>query len=101
MLIVDDQRIELLRDCAACALLWDLRVAPEMRGQGIGTALVHAVEQRASRRGARALRVETQQVNVPACRCYQRCGFRLQRAVRHAYASLPNEVQLLWEKRLS
>jgi ribosomal protein S18 acetylase RimI-like enzyme len=39
-------------------------------------------------------------VNVPACRLYQRLGFRLERASPGVYAELPEEVQLLWLKAL-
>ena len=98
--IVDDPQIELLRDCSACALLWDIRVAPYARRQGIGTALLEAVERRAGERGAGNLRVETQDINVPACRFYHAHGFRLERATPGAYPTLPNEVQLLWRKPL-
>ena len=99
-IIVDDPQIDLLRDCPACALLWDVRVAPDARRQGVGSALLEAVEQHACERGARSLRVETQDVNVPACRFYNAQGFRLERATPEAYAELPNEVQLLWRKPL-
>ncbi len=98
--IVDDPQIDLLRDCPACALLWDVRVAPDARRHGVGSALLEAAEQRARERGARSLRVETQDVNVPACRFYLTHGFRLERTTPGAYAELPNEVQLLWRKAL-
>ena len=100
VVIIDDPTIDLLRDCRGCALLWDLRVAPGERRRGIGSALLLAAEDVARRRGARAFRVETQQVNVPACRLYQRHGFRLDRASAGVYAELPDEVQLLWLKGL-
>ena len=100
VVIVDDPQIGVLGDCSACALLWDLRVAPEARRQGVGSALLEAAERRARERGARSLRVETQDVNVPACRFYYAQGFRLERATPRAYAELPNEVQLLWRKSL-
>jgi len=100
VVIVDDPQIDLLRDYPACALLWDVRVAPDARHQGVGSALLEAAEQRARERGARRLRVETQDVNVPACRLYHAQGFRLERATPGAYAELPNEVQLLWHKPL-
>jgi ribosomal protein S18 acetylase RimI-like enzyme len=45
--------------------------------------------------------VETQQVNVVACRFYQRQGFSLERVAAAAYPSLPDEVQLLWIKALT
>ena len=98
--IVDDPQIDLLRDCPACALLWDVRVAPDARRHGVGSALLEAAEQRARERGARSLRVETQDVNVPACLFYHAHGFRLERTTPGAYAELPNEVQLLWRKAL-
>jgi ribosomal protein S18 acetylase RimI-like enzyme len=98
--IIDDPHIDLLRDCSGCALLWDIRVAPDARRQGIGGALLEAVERRSRERGARSLRVETQNINVPACRFYHAHGFRLERVVLGAYPSLPNEMQLLWRKPL-
>jgi ribosomal protein S18 acetylase RimI-like enzyme len=100
VVIVDDPQIDLLRDCPSCALLWDVRVAPDARRHGVGSALLEAAEQRARERGARSLRVETQDVNVPACRFYHAHGFQLERTTPGAYAELPNEVQLLWRKAL-
>jgi ribosomal protein S18 acetylase RimI-like enzyme len=101
VIIHDDPQIDLLRDCESCALIWDLRVAPEMRGRGVGSALLDAAERVAVQRGARAMRVETQQINVPACRLYARHGFRVERAVPDAYRALPDEVQLIWWKTLA
>jgi GNAT superfamily N-acetyltransferase len=82
------------------ALLQDIRVAPSSRGQGIGGALLAAVEHWARDAGARVLVVETQNVNVPACRFYARNGFDLRVVNRHAYPELPDEIQMLWHKRL-
>lgn len=101
VVIIDDPQIDLLRDRPGCALLWDIRVAPDARGQGIGSALLDAAARSAADGGAGALRVETQQVNVPACRFYQHHGFRLERATAGAYPQLPGEVQLLWVKPLT
>lgn len=100
VIIYDDPQIDLLHDCQACALLWDLRVSPAMRGRSMGSALVSSVKSLARGRGAAAIRVETQQNNVPACRFYARHGFRLERAVSGAYPDLPGETQLLWRKTL-
>ena len=44
--------------------------------------------------------METQNVNVPACRLYARLGCVLGAIHRHAYPSLPDEVQLLWYREL-
>jgi len=82
------------------AVLWDLRVAPELRGQGIGAGLFAAAEEWARARGSRTLKVETQNVNVPACRFYERRGCALRAAHHFAYPELPHEIQLLWYKDL-
>jgi ribosomal protein S18 acetylase RimI-like enzyme len=82
------------------AELWDLRVAPECRGQGVGTALLAAAEEWSSARGCDRLRVETQDVNVAACRFYESHGFELRERKPGAYPECPNEVQLLWYKDL-
>jgi GNAT superfamily N-acetyltransferase len=93
--------IEMLRGRADVAILWDIRVVPIARGQGVGRALMAAVETWASNHGARWLEVETQDINAPACRFYERCGFELRSVNRTAYPELPDETQLLWQKRLS
>jgi GNAT superfamily N-acetyltransferase len=82
------------------AVLWDIRVAPEARGQGVGAALFRAAEAWASARGCRQLKVETQNVNLPACRFYARQGCVLGAIHRFAYPELPHEVQLLWYRGL-
>ena len=83
------------------AVLWDIRVAPELRGRGIGAALFSAAEEWARARGCRTLKVETQNVNVSACRFYERRGCALRAAHHCAYPELPHEIQLLWYKDLS
>ena len=71
------------------------------RRRGVGAALLDAAERRAVNRGASQLRVETQQINVPACRFYLRHGFSLESVRPDAYPDLPEEVQLLWRKSLA
>jgi ribosomal protein S18 acetylase RimI-like enzyme len=94
----DTPAVELLDGRTDLALLWDIRVHPEFRGQGVGSTLFRAVEQWARARGCHDLTVETQNVNVPACRFYQRHGCQLTAINRHAYPALANEIQLLWSK---
>jgi hypothetical protein len=45
--------------------------------------------------------IETQNINVVACRFYARQGCALRTVNHMAYAEFPNEVQLLWYKDLS
>lgn len=92
--------VEMLEGRWDLAVLWDIRVAPDARGQGVGGALFRAAEGWASSRGCRQLKVETQSINVPACRFYARQGCVLGAIHRFAYPDLPHEVQLLWYRDL-
>jgi GNAT superfamily N-acetyltransferase len=82
------------------AVLWDIRVAPERRGTGIGGMLFRAAEAWARARGCTRLDVEMRNINVPACRFYAGNGCQLRAIDRFAYADLPHEVELLWTKHL-
>ena len=92
--------LTLLEGRADLAALWDIRVTPAMRGHGLGTKLFQAAEDWARARSCHELRVETQNVNVAACRFYQRQGCVLHSVGVGAYPSLPDEVQLIWSKVL-
>ena len=82
------------------AVLWDIRVLPSFRRQGVGRRLFDVAERWALAQGCRELKIETQNVNVAACRFYAALGCEL-RVVRHdAYPDCPGEAQLLWYKPL-
>lgn len=84
-------------------LLWDLRVLPEARGQGCGRVLFEFAAGRARALGFKRLAVETQNVNVPACRFYAAMGCTLGAIHRYGYTSVPEaagEAMLLWYKEL-
>jgi GNAT superfamily N-acetyltransferase len=96
----DTPGLTMLEDRRDLSVLWDIRVAPNARGKGIGSALFENVEACARAHRCRQLKVETQNINVPACGFYARHGCEL-RAVHHAaYPELPEEIQLLWYKDL-
>jgi ribosomal protein S18 acetylase RimI-like enzyme len=57
-------------------IIWHLYVMPSYRGRGVGTRLLDALDAFAQSMGARCLWLETQNVNYPAVRFYQRAGFR-------------------------
>lgn len=96
----DTPGVNMLKGRDDLAVLWDLRVASEMRGQGVGAALFDAAEAWVSSRGCRRLDVETQNINVPACRFYVARGCTLSAVDRFAYGDLPHEAQLIWTKFL-
>ena len=82
------------------AVLMDLRVAPAVRGRGLGGQLLSAACAWASEHRCRQLKIETQNVNVPACRFYAGHGCELRGVHPHAYPDMPHEVQLLWYRDL-
>ena len=96
--------------CAGCgmlegrtdlAVMWDIRVAPEVRRQGIGSALFRAAEAWSVARGCTQLKVETQSINVAACRFYARQGCVLKTVNPLANPQFPEEIQLLWYKTIA
>lgn len=94
----DTPKIVMLEGRRDLAALWDIRVSPEARGLGIGSALFQAVETWAVSKNCRQLKVETQNINVPACKFYMRQGCTLGAIHRFAYPEHPDEIQLLWYK---
>jgi GNAT superfamily N-acetyltransferase len=79
--------------------VWDIRVQPELKRKGIGTGLFTRAIEWSRNKGFRQLCVETQNLNVRACRFYLKQGCRLGAINRFAYYPHPqvkNEVQLIW-----
>jgi GNAT superfamily N-acetyltransferase len=88
------------RDGERMMVLHDLRVSFDARRKGVGRALFRTAESWGRAKGCTALEVETQNINVPACKFYDSQGCKLREINRAAYAELPHEIQLLWRKRL-
>lgn len=88
-----------LSDDPETAVLWDIRVQPAHRGQGVGSALFLHARDWAAATGARRLEIETQDTNAAACRFYQRQGCHLIAVDPAAYRDSPDvqhEVMLTW-----
>jgi len=96
----DTLGVEKLEGRKDVAVIWDLRVSPECRRKGIGSTLIESAVAWARRRQCRVLKVETQNINVPACQLYASKGFTLGAVNRFAYQGLPDEVELVWYKDL-
>ncbi len=82
------------------AALWDIRVHPDFRGMGVGSQLFDQSVVWSSARGCRTLRIETQNINMPACRFYVHQGCQLAAIDRFAYAPDLDEIQMIWYKAL-
>lgn len=77
----------------------DFVVEAQYRGQGAGQALLHRAVEWAQSKGLPGIMLETQDINVPACRFYERFGFILAGFDRLLYqVTLPgaDEVALFW-----
>lgn len=88
--------INMLEGREDLACLWDLRVHPEYRNKGIGHRLFDRALLWSRERRCLRLKVETQNINVPACRFYARQGCELGGVNRYAYGEALNEIQMLW-----
>ena len=82
------------------AVLWDIRIAPNYRRRGLGRNLFDTATEWAQSRHCIEMQVETQNINVKACRFYQSAGCVLFRVTRDAYDECPGEHQLIWSKQL-
>ena len=96
----DTPGTDLLEGRRDLAVVWDLRVAPQRRRKAVASALFVVLVRWARENGCRELKVETQNTNVPACRFYAAAGLILSEANFGVYLQFPNEVQLIWRKRI-
>jgi len=95
----DTPGVNMLENRKDLAVLWDIRVHPDERRRGIGSRLFKHAADWARQRGCRQLKVETQNVNVPACRFYAEQGCELGAIHRYGYAGsshVAHEAMLLW-----
>ncbi len=95
----DTAAVNMLKGRKDLAVLWDIRVRPEMRRRGIGSALFRHALAWSRERGCKLFKVETQNINVAACRFYQKQGCKLGAINRYGYLGCPeiaHETMLLW-----
>ena len=88
--------VHMLEGRTDLAVLWDIRVHSSQRGKGVGSVLFHAAIAWAKERDIQMLKIETQNINVQACRFYQKMGCKLAAVNTRAYSDLPEEIQLIW-----
>ncbi|MEC0238452.1 GNAT family N-acetyltransferase [Paenibacillus dokdonensis] len=83
--------------------IWDIQVSSEYRRRNIGRALLNIVTENAKKDGFRAIRLETQNYNVPAIRFYNECGFTIDGIDTSFYTNTDmetGEVALFMAKKL-
>jgi GNAT superfamily N-acetyltransferase len=97
--VLNSPEVHMLENRSDLAVLWDIRVQPEYREHGVGQKLFQQAVLWAREQGCTQLKIETQNVNVPACRFYARQGCHLGAILRYGYAANPqvaHEAMLLW-----
>ncbi len=84
--------------------VWEFHITPECRGEGVGRALMSAVEAHARDEGMRCLVCETQTSNVPAIRFYRALGFTIDAVDLSLYSNNDmeqGEVAVFMKKRIT
>jgi ribosomal protein S18 acetylase RimI-like enzyme len=84
--------------------VWEFHIALEFQRQGIGRALMAAVEAHARDEGLRCIVCETQTTNMPAIRFYRTLGFTVDAVDISLYANDDierGEIAVFMKKRVS
>jgi ribosomal protein S18 acetylase RimI-like enzyme len=109
LVIVDKDRIVAVLDAEHetwrnTALIWNLYVDRAYRGRGFGSDLIARTIQWAADRQLRAIWLETQTNNWPACQFYRKHGFRLCGLDDHFYSNDDigvKKVALFWWREVT
>lgn len=91
--------VNMLEGRSDLSVLWDIRVHPDWRQRGIGKQLFAYAVNWSRECGCNRMKIETQNINVPACRFYAAQGCELGDIRRFAYLDEPkvaHEIQLNW-----
>lgn len=91
---------ELVEGGHGSAALVDIRVNAGSRGCGIGRLLFAYVARSCREFGCRELLIETQDVNVSACRFYQAMGCSVHSITEQAYGPDLDEARIIWRLEL-
>jgi streptothricin acetyltransferase len=92
-------QIILRRNWNKYAYIEDIRVGSRFRRAGIGTRLMEAASNWAKKGHMPGVMLETQDTNVPACKFYESCGFKLGGVDVYLYIGITpriDEIALYW-----
>lgn len=92
-------RIVLKKNWNRYALIDMIQVDKQFRRHGIGRQLMEQAKRWALERGLPGVMLETQSINVRACKFYERCGFVIGGFDQYVYQGIPaisGEVAVYW-----
>lgn len=95
--------VNMLEERQDLSVLWDIRVHPEYRGKDYGNLVFDMAAQWARQHGCIEMKIETQNINVPACHFYARQGCVLSSINCYGYRNVPevrHETMLIWYYKL-
>ena len=81
------------------AQLYNIAVAPEFRGRGIGSIILRYMAEKAESMGCAVMLLEVRRSNVPAVSMYRREGFR-ESGIRKGYYAEDYEDAILMDKEI-
>lgn len=90
----------MLREEQEQLTIYTFAVRPDCRGGGVGRALLGYAEAWAKAQGKRALRLDVHEINTPAIKLYESCGFRYIATVDLGYGAYGLKWFRLYEKLL-
>ncbi|MFC1947547.1 GNAT family N-acetyltransferase [Chloroflexota bacterium] len=94
-------QIILRRNWNIFAYIEDIRVSSDFRRRGIGVALIKSAEEGEKKGEMPSIMLETQDVDVSACRLYEKAGFILGGVDKKLYGATKkyaHETALFWYK---
>jgi GNAT superfamily N-acetyltransferase len=94
-----DKDVNMLSGRSDLAVLWDIRVDDGYKHQGVGQTLFDMAADWSRKQGLVQMKIECQNVNVPAVKFYHKQGAVLSAIDEYAYYNEPecrSETQLIW-----
>ena len=82
------------------AQLFNIAIAPQFRGMGIGSILLRYMIEKAEAAGCRSMNLEVRRSNTPAFSLYRKSGFK-ESGVRKGYYAEDYEDAVLMDREIS
>ena len=91
--------VDMLDGRGDMSVLWDIRVDDRYKQQGVCTELFKNAVEWSKSNGMKQMKIECQNINVPACKFYHKHGAILGKVDEYAYykdAEIKDEIQFIW-----